>query len=121
MENDTKPKKTIKIYVGDKLIGVIQTLTEPQFENTGSSTDGYVFSASRIRFDKLKMTEAFSRGYLHVHAQRYPLEIRVDDEVEELKINNAWLTETSHSYVTDDFVIVDEMKMIAESIEKKNE
>lgn len=84
----------IRIKVGPTTVGAIQQLTINQnreilvHEEVG--TDGVVDShpkgaakidlqVQRIVFDNLRLPEAFSRGFVNIHAQRYPFDIQIID------------------------------------------
>lgn len=129
----------IIIKVGDSPIGAIQNITVNEnraiqmINEVG--TDGHVDSAprasteitgncTRIRFDRLRMAEAFSRGFVHVHSQRYPFDIdiidtwRGDGSSQILTvIRQVWIQSISYSYTADNFVISEQMSFTAEAIE----
>lgn len=84
----------ILVVVDEQPIGAIQSLSVSQ--NRGLErikevgTDGTIeivpnsaaevsLQVTRIVFDKKRLTESFSRGYLNIHAQRIPFDIFVYD------------------------------------------
>lgn len=98
-------------------------------------TDGHIDSApnaatnitgrcTRTRFARMRIAEAFSRGFIHVHAQRLPFDIEVQDIFHDsdlgnsiiTTIENVWIKEISYSYSAEDFVIVENMSWEAERI-----
>jgi len=109
-------------------------------ENRGLSripevgTDGFIDSAPkssteisgscrRTRFDGKRISEAFRRGFIHVSAQRTPFDIQIYDLIQGdesdiiiTTIENVWIENISYTYSAEDFVIVDEMRWQAESI-----
>lgn len=84
----------ILVVVDEQPIGAIQSLSVSQSRNIERvkevGTDGTIelvptgatevsLSIQRIVFDKKRLTESFSRGYLNIHAQRIPFDIFVYD------------------------------------------
>lgn len=84
----------ILVVVDEQPIGAIQNLSVSQNRGlervTEVGTDGVVeivptsatqvsLTINRIVFDKKRLTESFSRGYLNIHAQRIPFDIFVYD------------------------------------------
>lgn len=131
----------ILIKVDDEAIGAIQSLqvqqSRPIERIKEVGTDGTIelvptgatevsLSVSRIVFDKKRLTEAFSRGYLNIHAQRIPFDIFVYDfqgASGELDANfnvpdgatgvittifeNCWFTSLDVSYDSDNYIITE--------------
>ncbi len=63
------------------------------------------------------MSEVFSRGFVHVAAQKYPVQIViVEDKKEIQKIHNAWFTSIGYIYTTGDWIILEEAILEAEKI-----
>lgn len=112
---------TIKIYIGDKVVGVIQSISiEELNNNTGTSAAPNKITANRIRFDRARISEAFNRGFVHKAAQKIPFQIEIEDKDVITTIQNAWIDENvGHSYVTNDWTIIDCMKLVAEKIFSK--
>jgi hypothetical protein len=114
---DVKPISTVIIVkVGDKAVGAIQSLsiTEKRCENDSLSVTA---KASRVRFDKARVAEAFSRGFVHVSSQRYPLQIEIiDGDKITTTLRNAWITALDYTYTTGDWIITDQMELEAETI-----
>lgn len=136
----------IIIKVGVEPVGAIQTITINETRQVKMidevGTDGHVDSApiksvdikgtcKRVRLDRLRVTEAFSRGYVHVAAQRYPFDIEIidtqnapsgsadplnDPHTIVTKLSNVWITSTGVTYSATDFIIVDDMGFEAEVI-----
>jgi hypothetical protein len=129
---------SIVIKVGATPVGAIQTIqiTEARplamIDELGS--DGHIDSVpksatnitgtcTRIRYDRLRMSEAFSRGYLHVSAQRIPFDIDIYDTANGdgssaiiTTVRNVWISQIGYTYDAGNFVISDNMSFEAESI-----
>jgi hypothetical protein len=140
----TAVSTNILISVGPNPVGAIQdiTITETRplkmIDEVG--TDGHIDSVpnmstnikgtcKRVRYDRMRISEAFSRGYVHAHSQRYPFDITIidgwngnplnlSDTSQDIitTIKNVWIAEISFTYQTSDWVIVDNMSFEAESI-----
>lgn len=90
---------------------------------TGSTTiDG---SIKRTRFDRQRVAEAFGRGFVHVAAQRIPFDIEIQDNFQGsddasiiiTTVRNVWIKSITVAYDSDNFVIVEDMGWMAESID----
>lgn len=95
--------------------GIIDSVPQRSAEVTGS--------CKRTRFDRLRISQAFGRGFLHVQSQRYPFDIEIIDIQKEnpsaqiiTTIKNVWITGLSYSFSSDNWVIVDNMEWKAETI-----
>ncbi len=129
----------ILIAVGDVPVGAIQDLAVTESREIRKipevGTDGIVDSApskateisgncSRIRFDRLRIAEAFGRGFTHIHAQRIPFDITITDffagDTDDAKvittIKNVWIRNISYTYSANDYIISDKMDWTAEAI-----
>jgi hypothetical protein len=116
----TKPiSTTIIVKVGDKIVGAIQSLSITEKR----SPDGYTSVSakiSRIRFDKMRITEAFSRGFVHVASQVYPFDIEIIEGKEIITtLKNVWITALDYTYSANDWIITDYMEVEAETIYSK--
>ncbi len=130
----------ILIKVGSEPVGAVQDITINE-ERTITpidevGTDGHIDSAptkstdisgtcNRIRFGRLRATEAFSRGFLHVKSQRIPFDIEIIDQFNGevgsgseviTVIQNVWIKSINYSYKVDNWIVVDAMNWMAESI-----
>jgi hypothetical protein len=129
----------VLIKVGNTPVGAIQTLsvreqrTITMVDEVG--TDGHIDSAPtkstdisgtcrRVRFDRLRASEAFGRDFLHVHSQRIPFDIEIYDfwggDVNSpivTKIKNVWISNISYDYQVDNWLIFDSMEWVAEAIQ----
>ena len=128
----------IIIQVNGTAIGAIQKLsvTEDRTITMMSEvgTDGVVDSSptaslkvsgdcTRVRYDLLTITEAFSRDFLHAQAQRIPFDIVILDQTAGdgsntviTTIQNVWIQRLSWSYQQDNWWIIDDMSWVAETI-----
>ena len=85
----------IVVYVNEEPVGAIQSFQEQQQRQNKRinelGTDGVIeiipqsaanvtLTVQRIVFDGLSVTEAFSRGFRNIHAQRIPFDIVVIDK-----------------------------------------
>ncbi len=97
-ENQTRTgvSTNIIIKVSGNAIGAIQDFSITEARSIASidevGTDGHVDSVpnkstdvsgtcQRIRFDNLRIAEAFSRDFIHASAQRIPFDIVIFDRV----------------------------------------
>jgi hypothetical protein len=129
----------ILILVNGRPVGAIQTLDIT--ESRGSikmvdevGTDGHIDSVpngstnisvtcQRTRFDRLRIAEAFSRGFIHVASQVYPFDIVVLDKQKRASsvqistvIKNAWIKEIRFTLSATEWVIAENMTLEAEAI-----
>lgn len=131
----------IVIKVGINTVGAVQTLSITEARNIQTvdevGTDGHIDSVpnkstditgtcNRIRFDRMRVAEAFSRGFVHVHAQRIPFDIVIidnwngsDNESLITTIKNVWIRQIEYSYGVDNWIITDNMQFTAETIYTK--
>lgn len=137
-KTSTALSTNIVILVNNTPVGAVQTLhinerrTIKQIDEVG--TDGHVDSAphqstnitgscQRVRFDKLRVAEAFSRGFIHVASQAYPFDIVILDKQKRNRgaqistvIKNVWIEGIEYTYQVNDWVITDNMTWQAETI-----
>lgn len=128
----------IVIKVNGMAVGAIQSIQVREQRNIQMidevGTDGHIDSVPikstdisgecrRTRFDKQRVGEAFSRDFLHVHAQRIPFDIDIFDNWNGngsssiiTTIKNVWIQSISYQYTADNWVIIDDMSFMAEAI-----
>lgn len=128
----------ILITVNGAAVGAIQSISVDEsrqvkfFGELG--TDGHIDSAptasttvsgscTRIRFDRLRIAEAFGRGFVHVRSQVYPFDIVIldkqkkdDANVITTVIKNVWIKRINTSYSATDWIISDQMDWEGETI-----
>ena len=128
----------IIIKIGPNAVGAVQKLSVSEqrplrmIDEVG--TDGHIDGAptastnitgdcTRIRFDRMKIAEAFSRSFVHVHAQRFPFDIVIIDNW--LGDGNSSIITTIHdvliesigySYDASNYIISDDMRWQAQRI-----
>lgn len=137
-KTSTALSTNIIIRVGTIAVGAVQSLaiTESRSVKTIAEvgTDGFIDSAptgstnvtvncTRIRFDKLRVAQAFSRGFIHVSAQRYPFDIDIYDNQSQDESNrivttvrNCWITNINYTYSADNWIVSETMNCQAETI-----
>lgn len=128
----------IIISVGPNTVGAVQELSIDESRNimmiNEVGTDGHIDSVpnqstnitgtcNRIRFNKMRVAEAFSRSFVHVHSQRFPFDIVIidqwngsDNNALITTIRNVWIKTIGTRYQTNDWVITDNMTWEAETI-----
>lgn len=129
----------IIIKVDGKAVGAVKTLSVTESRNIARiaeiGTDGFIDSApqrstevgvrcSRVRFARQRIAEAFGRGFVHAGAQRIPFNIEIHDVFADKDpanavvtvIENCWISNMSYAYNSDDFLISEDMDLVAERI-----
>jgi hypothetical protein len=140
----TAVSTNILISVGPNIVGAVQELTINEqreikmIDEVG--TDGHINSVpmrstnitgtcNRVRYDRMRISEAFSRSFVHAQSQRWPFDIVIIDTWNGNALNLAdtsqdiittivavWIKEISYTYAANDWVIVDKMTWEAETI-----
>lgn len=134
----TQLSTNIVIRVGITAVGAIQTInfteqrTITPIDEVG--TDGHIDSAptastnitgscQRIRFDRARVTEAFSRGFIHIHAQRIPFDIDIYDISQGdgstaiiTTVKNVWFNNLEFAYAANNWLITETAGFVAEGI-----
>ena len=127
----------IVVMVGDRPVGAIQSFAQTQQRGTKPiaevGTDGFIeivpssptsisLTVSRIVFDGLSVTEAFSRGFMNISAQRMPFDIMVIDKFNgsDNKIvtiyKNCWFTNISKTFSAQDYVVSENASISVETV-----
>jgi hypothetical protein len=137
-KTSTAISTNIIIMVNDRAVGAIQTMAITEARNVATideiGTDGHIDSvpmkstditgtATRIRFDRLRVAEAFSRGFVHAASQVYPFDIVIMDKQKRNQgsqistvIKNVWINNIAYTYEATNWVITDSMGWVAETI-----
>lgn len=137
-KTSTAISTNIIIMVNQTPVGAVQSLSISESRNIKMidevGTDGHIDSVpnqssnfsgscSRVRFDRLRVAEAFSRGFIHVQSQAYPFDIVILDKQKSdvgaqisTVIKNVWIKGLSYEYTISDWVIMDKMDWEAETI-----
>lgn len=137
-KTSTAISTNIIIMVNNTAVGAIQSMAISEkrgikmIDEVG--TDGHIDSVpnvstnitgtcQRVRFDRLRITEAFSRGFVHVASQVYPFDIVILDKQKRDQgsqistvIKNVWISGLDYTYQISDWVITDSMTWEAETI-----
>ena len=127
----------IAITVNGNPVGAVQSFAESQsrgMKEIGEvGTDGFIeivpqsqtkikLTLKRIVFDGLSMTEAFSRGFRNIAAQRIPFDIVVIDKFGSSSdsdwvvttYHNCWFTSLDKTYDSSSYVITEGGSVMAE-------
>lgn len=137
-KTSTAISTNILILVNNTAVGAVQELSVNETRAVSPikevGTDGIIDSVPtssttisgncrRIRFDKLRIAEAFGRNFIHVASQVYPFDIVILDKQKRdtqsqisTVIKNVWITSISYSYSADSWIITDNMGWTAETI-----
>ena len=129
----------IIIKVNGNTVGAVKSLSITERRDIGRvaeiGTDGFIDSApksstdisvscTRTRFSKQRIAEAFGRGFIHAHSQRYPFDIEIQDifaDADEANaiitvVENCWINNIKYDYSSDDYIISESMDLTAERI-----
>ena len=97
--------------------------TDGSIDSTPNESTVITGSCQRVRFDRLRVTEAFGRGFLHAASQAYPFDIVIFDKQKlnqgsqiSTVIKNVWIKSLQYAYQANDWVIMDTMEWQAEKI-----
>lgn len=125
----------IVVKVGNTTVGALQKLSIHQdrdlnvWEEIG--TDGIIeihpkgatkieLQVNRLVFDGLRITEAFGRGFINIHAQRIPFNIEIIEKNNEDAIttvfHNCWFRRYAPSYQSDNFLISEDATIFCEYV-----
>jgi hypothetical protein len=128
----------IVIRVGNNPVGAIQNIriteertitmvdevgTDGHIDSAPTRSSNFSFECRRVRYDRMRITEAFSRDFLHVHSQRIPFDIDIYDEwngdgsnaiVTTMK--NIWISNLNYDYQVDNWIVFDSMSGMAETM-----
>ncbi len=137
-KTSTALSTNIIILVNGTAVGAVKRLDITEARSIANiaevGTDGIIDSApnrsteisgscERVRFDRLRIAEAFSRGFIHAASQVYPFDIVILDKQKRDQANqistvikNVWIKEIRYSYSADDWIISDSMSWQAENI-----
>jgi hypothetical protein len=137
-KTSTAISTNIIIMVNDRAVGAVQSMainekraikmvdevgTDGHIDSVPVSSTNITGTCQRIRFDRLRVAEAFSRGFIHVASQVYPFDIVVLDKQKRNAANqistvikNVWISGISYTYQADNWIITDNMEWEAETI-----
>ncbi len=130
----------IIIMVGNNPVGAVQQLevnearggirmvdevgTDGHIDSAPNQSTNYTLSCQRVRFDRMRITEAFSRGFVHVKSQRIPFDIQIHDTFHSSDTNNSiittikncWIEKIGYTFNATDWIITETMSMQGEDI-----
>ena len=137
-KTSTALSTNIIIKVGPNTVGAIQSIDVKEQRNIEMiyelGTDGVIDSApksgltvggscKRTRFDRMRIAEAFGRGFIHPQSQRVPFDIQIIDSWNGdnnsqviTTIKNVWIEGIDYTYSASDYIITDSMSWKAETI-----
>jgi len=104
---------------------VLEVGTDGVVDSTPTKATEISGSCRRIRFDRLRISEAFSRGFVHAKSQAYPFDLVIldtqaggedSDDVIITTVKNVWITKISYAYQAENWIITDDMDFVAEDI-----
>lgn len=137
-KTSTAISTNILIMVGNTPVGAVQELsinesrpikmidevgTDGHIDSVPTGSSNFSGSCNRIRFDRLRIAEAFGRGFTHIQSQAYPFDIVIIDKQKSdtanqvsTVIKNVWIKSISYGYNADNWIITDKMDWEAETI-----
>lgn len=97
--------------------------TDGHIDSVPNQSANFTGSCQRVRFNRLRAAEAFSRSFTHVQSQAYPFNIvifdkQTSDPATQIStvISNVWISGMDYTYQISDWVIMDTMSWEAETI-----
>src|SRR5690349_19490990 len=97
--------------------------TDGHVDSVPNQSTNVTGTCQRVRFDRLRIAEAFSRGFVHAKSQVVGFDIVIIDRQKRDQgsqistvIKNVWISELSYTYQVSDWVIMDTMNFEAEDI-----
>lgn|SRR5574337_1034438 len=97
--------------------------TDGHIDSVPNQSTNITGTCQRVRFQKLRVAEAFDRAFLHVASQVYPFDIIIFDKQKSdtasqvtTVIKNVWISGIDYTYQVSDWVITDSMTWEAEYI-----
>jgi hypothetical protein len=129
----------IIIKVDGNIVGAVQSLsfsenraiymlkeigTDGNIDSAPQSATQYSGNCTRVRFARTRITEAFGRGFIHVHSQRIPFDIEIQDIFADSDranavitiLKNVWVENLQTQYQADNYIISEQMSFKFERI-----
>lgn len=128
----------IIVKVGTETVGAIQTLTITQargvervkevgldgvLELVPNNATTYEIAVTRVVFDRLRLPEAFARGFINIKSQLVPFDIEIIDRTNgendgaiTHKLVNCWFTNYRPSYKSDNYIITEDATIYCEDM-----
>tara|TARA_R110000868_G_scaffold46524_5_gene153623 strand:- start:2939 stop:3574 length:636 start_codon:yes stop_codon:yes gene_type:complete len=115
--------KSLQIKESRSVKQIDEVGTDGHIDSVPTSSTNISGSCTRVRFDRLRIAEAFGRGFIHVASQAYPFDIVILDRQKRNEgsqistiIKNVWITDIDFTYSSDDWIITEQMNWVAETI-----
>lgn len=116
--------KSLRINERRDIEMISEVGTDGHIDSAPRSSTQISGSCERTRFDRMRIAEAFGRGYMHAHAQRVPFDIVIkdifagntNDTIVVTILKNVWIENIEYNYTADNFIIADTMGWKAETI-----
>lgn len=128
----------ILVKVGTENVGAIQNLSIQQrrslyrsrevgldgiLEIVPNNSTEYSANITRIVFDRLRLPEAFSRGFINIKSQVLPFDILIIDRTNgetdgavNHRLQHCWFTSYNPTYQADNFIISEQAEIWIEDI-----
>jgi hypothetical protein len=97
--------------------------TDGHIDSVPNQSTSVTGTCQRVRFQALRVANAFDRGFVHVASQVYPFDIIIIDKQKaditqqvSTVIKNVWISGIDYTYQVSDWVITDSMTWEAETI-----
>lgn len=97
--------------------------TDGHIDSVPNQSTNVTGTCQRVRFQALRVANAFDRGFVHVASQVYPFDIIIIDKQKaavnqqvSTVIKNVWISGIDYTYQVSDWVITDSMTWEAETI-----
>lgn len=97
--------------------------TDGHIDSVPNQSTNITGTCQRVRFQALRVANAFDRGFVHVASQVYPFDIIIIDKQKasinqqvSTVIKNVWISGIDYTYQVSDWVITDSMTWEAETI-----
>lgn len=102
---------SIELYCNDICIGAARMLW-----NIKKTKYDYEGEIGRIRLDSQHVKELFNRAYIMAISQHRPFHIIVTEDNKHTVLENVWFEFILYSYTTDKFIIINQARIVVESI-----
>jgi len=108
------------------LIRLVEIGLDGTLEITPNSKAEVTLTVRRIVFDRLRLPEAFERGFLNIHAQRIPFDILIIDNTGgegdgavTHQYVNCWFEDYATPYAAENYIITESATIWAETVSSR--
>ncbi len=116
--------KTLNITESRQIAMIAEVGADGFIDSAPSRSTEISGSCTRTRFAGQRITEAFGRGYIHIHSQRVPFDIEIQDIYASADtansiittVENVWFENLDFSYQADNYIIEETIRWKAERI-----